>query len=220
MSFTVSHQREIPRSDVYFCLLPYHVHCNFYLRSMSSHHIVREKQEPALYIYELADFDEEYLGQLLEWSPTLLVAASQYEKAISLGLKVDVVIGDYAQASLQERTKTIFTTAESLQAGLKYLVEEKYPAVNIIVAENNFDDVFEFLSFINIVIFTPTSKSYPIKSGFSVWKPAVTIFKINGNSFVESTNLKLQKDGFYVVASDGFVSFNFNTKHLFLTEFL
>ena len=220
MSFIVSHQKEKSRSDVYFCLLPHHVRCNFYPRNMSSHHIVREKQEPALYIYELADFDEEYLGQLLEWSPTLLVAGNVYEKALSLGLKVDVVIGDYAEASLQERTKTIFPNAESLQAGLKYLVEEKYPAVNIIMAENNFDEVFEFLSLINIVIFTPTSKSYPIKSGFSVWKPAGTIFKINSITHFETTNLKQQQDGNFMVLADGFVSFNFNTKHLFLTEFL
>ncbi|RZK41505.1 MAG: thiamine pyrophosphokinase, partial [Pedobacter sp.] len=40
---------------------------------MSSHHIVREKQEPALYIHQLGNFDEEKLGQLLEWSPTVLV---------------------------------------------------------------------------------------------------------------------------------------------------
>ncbi|RYD76847.1 MAG: thiamine pyrophosphokinase, partial [Sphingobacteriales bacterium] len=29
---------------------------------MSSHHIVKEKQEPALYIDELGNFNEEYLG--------------------------------------------------------------------------------------------------------------------------------------------------------------
>jgi hypothetical protein len=43
---------------------------------MSSHHIVKEKQEPALYIHHFGNFDEEYLGQLLEWSPTLLVATN------------------------------------------------------------------------------------------------------------------------------------------------
>ncbi|MFD2144372.1 hypothetical protein [Mucilaginibacter antarcticus] len=39
---------------------------------MSSHHIVREKQEPALLVLGLDGFDEEQLGQLLEWSPTLM----------------------------------------------------------------------------------------------------------------------------------------------------
>lgn len=40
---------------------------------MSSHHIVREKQEPALLIMDLNGFNDEHLGQLLEWNPTVLV---------------------------------------------------------------------------------------------------------------------------------------------------
>ena len=72
---------------------------------MSSHHIVREKQEPALYIHHLGNFDEENLGQLLEWSPTIVVAASEYEKALSLGIKIDVVIGLAGDLQIQENTK-------------------------------------------------------------------------------------------------------------------
>ena len=56
---------------------------------MSSHHFVKEKQEPALIIADLDGFDEEYLGQLLEWSPTVLVPSHLVEKVISLGIKID-----------------------------------------------------------------------------------------------------------------------------------
>ena len=39
---------------------------------MSSHHIVREKQEPALLVLGLNNFSTELLGQLLEWNPTVI----------------------------------------------------------------------------------------------------------------------------------------------------
>ena len=74
---------------------------------MSSHHIVREKQEPALYIHQIGDFNEEYLGQLLEWSPTLIVNGAIYEKIVSLGLKVDVVVNATDGNAFQENTRSI-----------------------------------------------------------------------------------------------------------------
>jgi hypothetical protein len=187
---------------------------------MSSHHIVREKQEPALYIHHLGNFDEEYLGQLLEWSPTLLVASSEYEKVISLGLKVDVVIGNEENTSIQENTKWIFSPTESLQAVVKYLVAEKYPAVNIISKENKFDDLAHLVPAIDIVLFTETEKSYAVKPGFSVWKPAGSIFKIDIISYFETSNLKPTGEGSFAVIKDGFVSFEFTTDYLFLSELL
>ena len=185
---------------------------------MSSHHIVREKQEPALYIHKLGAFDEEYLGQLLEWSPTLIVAASEYEKVISLGLKVDVVFGNDENIVLQENTKWIFTAAESLPTVVKYLIAEKYPAVNILSKESKFDDLAGFLREIDIVLFTETEKSYAVKKDFSVWKPAGSIFKIDIVSYFETNNLKQDENGDFVVIKDGFVSFDFMAEYLFLTE--
>ena len=187
---------------------------------MSSHHIVREKQEPALFIHHFGNFNEEYLGQLLEWSPTLLVASSEYEKAVSLGLKVDVVIGKQENPQIQESTKWIFSPTESLPATVKYLIAEKYPAVNIIGLDSKFDDIADLIPEIDIVLFTSTEKSYPIKAGFSVWKPAGAIFKIDIISYFETSNLKPNTDGSFEVIADGFVSFSFATDYLFLSELL
>ena len=39
---------------------------------MSSHHIVRERQEPALLITDVYSIDPELVGQLLEWSLSLI----------------------------------------------------------------------------------------------------------------------------------------------------
>jgi len=187
---------------------------------MSSHHIVREKQEPALYIHYLGNFNEEYLGQLLEWSPTLIVNAQEYEKAISLGLKVDLVINPPAGMLLQENTRPVHGVSDDLAAVMDYLIMEKYPAVNVIDKKNNLLDLTPYLSEIDIVVFTATEKAYAVKPGFSVWKPAGSIFKIQVLSYFETSNLRANEDEDFVVINDGFVQFNFTTPHLIISELL
>jgi len=188
---------------------------------MSSHHIIREKQEPALYIHELANFNEEYLGQLLEWSPTLLVAASEYEKVVSLELKVDVVVGNLPLgATLQEDIRIIPKPKEGMEDAMDFLIKEKYPAVNVISKVNGFDDLTCYLPDINLVLFTERSKHYAIKSGFSVWKPAGTILLIDVIAYFEADNLMQQETGEFVVVEDGLVSFRFQAPYLFIGELL
>lgn len=186
---------------------------------MSSHHIIREKQEPALYIHYLGAFDEEYLGQLLEWSPTLIVSAAVYEKVISLGLKVDVVVNSNDQ-DFQENTKVIYAQSEELDAVLDYLIAEKYPAVNVIDSKSNLRELGSYIEEISIVVFTETEKSYAIKSGFKVWKPKGSIFNIDVISYFETSNLKQTENNAFEVINDGFVEFIFDVPYLFISEVL
>jgi thiamine pyrophosphokinase len=51
---------------------------------MSSHHIVRDDQEPALIIANGASCSEELMGQLLEWSPLVIVLDSAIERVLEL----------------------------------------------------------------------------------------------------------------------------------------
>ncbi|WP_316750534.1 thiamine pyrophosphokinase [Pedobacter gandavensis] len=185
---------------------------------MSSHHIVREKQEPALYIHDLGEFNEEYLGQLLEWSPTLIVNAALYEKMISLGLKVDIVVNPVDQEFSQENTKVIPAKGEPLDAVLDYLIKEKYSAVNVIDTKTALRELGSYIDEINIVVFTATEKAYAIKSGFSVWKPKGSVFHIEVLSYFETSNLKQEENGDFVVINDGFVTFDFNNAWLFISE--
>ena len=61
---------------------------------MSSHHIVRDDQEPALIIANGACCQPDLLGQLLEWSPLVVVLDSAIERVMELDIKVDVLLGD------------------------------------------------------------------------------------------------------------------------------
>jgi thiamine pyrophosphokinase len=188
---------------------------------MSSHHIVREKQEPALYIHEFGNFNEEYLGQLLEWSPTVIVAASEYEKVVSLGVKIDIVIGNLeAGVKLQENLRIVPQQRKGLEDAMELLVKEQYPAVNVISKINNFDDLTCYLPAINLVLFTEGSKHYAIKDGFSVWKPAGTVLLIDIIAYFEADNLMQQENGEFVVVEDGLVEFRFKAPYLFIGELL
>lgn len=193
----------------------------FNLEAMSSHHIVKEKQEPALYIHEFGAFNEEYLGQLLEWSPTLIVLANEYEKVVSLGLKVDIVVGNLeAGVELQENISIIPQQKNGIEDAMEFLVEEKYPAVNVISKISSFDDLTCYLPDINLVLFTDKSKHYAIKDGFSVWKPVGTIFLIDIIAYFEADNLMQQETGEFVVVEDGMVNFRFKAPYLFIGELL
>ncbi|SMC73377.1 thiamine pyrophosphokinase [Pedobacter nyackensis] len=187
---------------------------------MSSHHIIREKQEPALYIHQLGTFNEEYLGQLLEWSPTLIVNDSIYEKVISMGLKVDAVVNSSGDHVFQENTKVIEVKTEDLDAVLDFLIADEYQAVNVIDTTSNLRELGSYIAEINIVVLTETEKAYAIKSGFNVWKPKGSVFKIEVLSYFETSNLKQEENGDFVVINDGFVEFKFTTEYLFISEVL
>lgn len=184
---------------------------------MSSHNIVKEKQEPALYIDELGNFNEEFLGQLLEWSPTLLVNGENYDKIFSLGLKVDVLVNGNGQEA-QEDTKVVQGPVDALMVAINYLYEEKYPAVNVITGKFDLEKFAGFEDKINLVVFTERAKHYPIKSGFSVWKPAGSEFLIHGNRYLEVTNLAQNEEEIFTVVKDGFVEFTFSGQPIFISE--
>jgi len=172
-----------------------------------------------LYIHELGEFNEEYLGQLLEWSPTLIVNASEYEKIISLGLKVDIVVNPTdLPSTYQENTKTIMGPGDEFNTVLNFLMAQKYDAVNIIGVGMKLIDLEYYIPEINIVLFDATRKTYAITKGFKVWKPKGAIYYIDVISYFETSNLKQNEGEEFEVINDGFVEFVFNTEYLILSE--
>ena len=187
---------------------------------MSSHHIVREKQEPALYIHRLGNFEEELLGQLLEWSPSLIVNSTEFEKVLSLGLKVDMVINPDESHVFQENTRLIKTQNNDWTSVLEYLIAEQYPAVNLIDANGELKDLETFIPQINIVVFTETHKTYAIRTGFRVWKPAGSFFNIQTPASFTYSNLASENENGFRVVNDGFVEFTFTSTYLLISEML
>ncbi|GAB3016363.1 thiamine diphosphokinase [Spirosoma pulveris] len=159
---------------------------------MSSHHIVREKQEPALLIANGEACSAELLGQLLEWSPTVVVLDSAIWRVLDLGIKVDVLLGDFdrdldldairAQQYPLEIVHTPNQDKTDLDKGIDYLIERGYPAVNIVWATGrradhsltNMTNIVRYKDQIRIVMIDDHSKIFPLVGRFEKWYEAGT----------------------------------------------
>ncbi len=112
---------------------------------MSSHHIVREKQEPALIIANGEACSEDLLGQLLEWSPFVLVLDGAIDRVLNRGIKIDVLFGDFdnLHIDLEELKSSQFPIEiihapdqekTDLEKAIEFLIERDFPAANIVWA--------------------------------------------------------------------------------------
>lgn len=189
---------------------------------MSSHHIVKEKQEPALFILGLDGFDDEHLGQLLEWSPTLVVAQNMYQKVAAMGIKIDVVIcSNQNNITFQENVKIVIANPNStiLNAGLAFFIQDKYPALNLICNTFEGSNFIDFIDKLDLVIFVGQQKHYPIKTGFNKWLPANTPLQVFGD-VLNHSGLQKTDNQKYNTTADGFFTLNFKQPFFFIAETL
>ncbi len=186
---------------------------------MSSHHIVREKQEPALLILSLEGFEYENLGQILEWSPTVIVQQNIYELADSLAFKIDAVITPNTYFNAQENTRLIITDTDPIEDAFKFLIAEQYNAVNVIASEFVLEDYALFVDEIDIVVFMGEKKIFPVRSGFSKWQPAREQIQILHEVHnLHASGLRKLEDHKFETEKDGFYSLTFEQPFIFISE--
>jgi thiamine pyrophosphokinase len=187
---------------------------------MSSHHIVREKQEPALLIAGLDTFPDELLGQLLEWSPTVVVTAATAEKVQAYGIKIDWLVADEMTDLQQLDIKLMPVNGGSpVLTALNYLIAAGYHAVNLITDEFDAHHYATMIDQIDLVIFFDNKKIVAVHSGFSKWKPGgerIEILTVSHN-FVY-TGLLPVADNVYETVQDGFFSLQFTNPYLLIAE--
>ncbi len=187
---------------------------------MSSHHIVREKQEPALLALGLDTFDAELLGQLLEWSPTVITTPATAEQINAYGIKIDLIISDALEPEMQSDVKLIAAgDSSTVEAALNYLIAMGYSAVNIVTDELHLPDFLFYAGKINLVIFCRDKKIFPVISGFSKWKPAGEMVELlSASTGVTAEGLTAQNEGVYITTGDGFYTLRFDEPFLFVAE--
>ncbi|MEQ8581172.1 MAG: hypothetical protein RIC30_09195 [Marinoscillum sp.] len=154
---------------------------------MSSHHIVRDQQEPALILHRLDSFPVSHLHALLEWSPTVICCEPAIDKYTSLGHKLDFALVSLnhfeswkSRLDDQQPVKIIaIDDSHFLMTGLTVLQKEDHRAVNIITDEESIFDVLQlatqWLSQLDLVVFTEKQKFLFVKhETFRKWLPART----------------------------------------------
>lgn len=177
---------------------------------MSSHHIVRDDQEPALIIANGAACNPELLGQLLEWSPLVIVLDSAIERVIELGIKVDVLLGDFDgdfdpdyYKEKQYPLEIVHTPDQDktdLEKAFDYLYERKIPAANVVWATGkradhtitNLTSIVQYRDKLKIVILDDHSKVFLLPRKFEKWYTAntpISLIPIGHVSGIHSENL-------------------------------
>ncbi|MDN3689640.1 thiamine pyrophosphokinase [Cyclobacterium jeungdonense] len=152
---------------------------------MSSHHFVKEKQEPALLIIGRTGWDFQELQSLLEWVPTILVTEENVLDVLSLGIKVDVILAtqkfqqDNPQLAEEQFPVNFITvpTEQFLSASLHYLIQSGHNAVNILPYDPLDHSLLEpYLKDLDIVFFHCGYRYFAAKQGsIKKWLPSSSI---------------------------------------------
>lgn len=178
---------------------------------MSSHHIVRDDQEPALIIANGAACSQELLGQLLEWSPYIIVLDNAMQRVTELGIKVDVLLGDFDDDFNPEKYKDIQYPLDivhtpnqdktDLEKAFDYLIEKNFPAVNVVWATGkradhtitNITNIVRYRNKLKIVILDDHSKVFLLPHKFEKWYTAgtpISLIPIGKVTGIHTKNLK------------------------------
>ena len=163
---------------------------------MSSHHIVRDDQEPALIIANGASCSEELMGQLLEWSPLVIVLDSAIERVLELGIKVDVLLGDFDRGfnpeyylEKQYPLEIVHIPNQEktdLEKAFDYLIDKGHKAVNVIWATGkradhtitNITNIVAYRNQLKIVIIDDHSKVFLLPNKYDKWYIANTTLSL------------------------------------------
>ncbi len=177
---------------------------------MSSHHVVRDEQEPAVLIDDPFALNLEFVEHLLEWSPTVVVTSNALEEVLHWGIKIDVVI---AQSSDLEKVKPrlkdqqpvdlyAFETKDLVNAGFVFLLDMGRKAVNVladIFQTQVLDQIRELAREMDVVLFYNNQKwIYTYNGYFKKWVNSGHVFGVH--PIVENTYIKTQ--GFYIEKTD------------------
>jgi thiamine pyrophosphokinase len=179
---------------------------------MSSHHFVKEDQEPALLILNAKAILFEKGQELLEWSPTVIVSEEVVEEVIGWGIKIDIVLcKETKMISLKEslidqapiRFISYHNESEALRTAYQFLTASKYKAVNILIEDQTQLDFIQTFVGMDAEVFYDNKRWVYIRSKkFEKWVSEGTQFfiypKLSTVQFKQiglSEEMKCVKDG-------------------------
>lgn len=180
---------------------------------MSSHHFVKDGQEPALLILDAISFD--VAAPVMEWVPLVIVHQNALDAVLQWGVKIDVVIAfthDHTEIQnkliVQAPVKILTSGADSwLETVMFYFTTIRQSGVTIVLRDATawFSALDPFVEKISITLLTEGQKWSSIASAsYRKWLPAGHILLIHSQSPVEASGLTRSGDR-YEVTSDGVV---------------
>ncbi len=188
---------------------------------MSSHHFVKEKQEPALFIHSEQGLDLELLGQLLEWSPFVIADEHVLYYLNHEPIKIDVVLQqNLSDEEIEEWTANqsdlvilkVSSTENKLMAVLQYLEKEQHKALSLLACSDEQIQKLQGISTnIDIIQYADDYKGFFMMHDFKKWKVKDAVFEIFAET-VETKNLVYCNHHTWKVLNDGLVEITLNKK--------
>lgn len=181
---------------------------------MSSHHFVREGQEPALLIMGHTTFSS--VGELLEWAPTILVTEEMLEEVLSWGIRIDAVITSPGEAlktneKLREVQSVDILSASGtpIEVAIEYLLHRRQ--VQVAVITDSFSGiravVEKLLARAEIVVLEETMRWIPVRQEFRKWTTKGDKYRVivSEKAFFDIDGLRAESD-FFVAKDDGMIT--------------
>ncbi|PTB95603.1 hypothetical protein C9994_10975 [Marivirga lumbricoides] len=194
---------------------------------MSSHHVIRDEQEPPIFILSV-DNNLTLIRQLLGWSPTVWVSEEHAEWVMSQNIKVDGVFAidpsNYVPLDLQTGNYAVkkFDEGNMLSSLISVLEDKEFTGINIfcnkLVRENLLKSVFNQSLKIPISIFVEEEITVvSFKNHLKKWYPSGSRIHILSGE-LQSSNTEKQSEGF-VVKEEGFIQIESESSPIIFTEF-
>ncbi|MFC3416518.1 thiamine pyrophosphokinase [Algoriphagus hitonicola] len=152
---------------------------------MSSHHFVKEQQEPAVFLLNTQQVKYDQVASLLEWVPTVLVWEECLEEVMSWGVKIDVILATEEfqlknMHLLEEQYPVRFLRSSDtsvLENGLHYLHASQHSGAYLVgFSHTKVSELDPFMQWMDLTVFEDRWRFYPIKSmHFKKWLPKNTI---------------------------------------------
>ncbi len=199
---------------------------------MSSHHIVRDEQEPALLVLDTAAISKTHLWQLLEWSPVVMANDASAQQLISWGHKIDYWLSKHKKAGMNLECEVIQLTGAqtALTEAVDLLHNRNHWAVNIIGNPEALP-VFALpqLQNLQLVLFEGGQRIAKTRAGrFKKWLPMRTelhVQPLSEGTFLSSEGFQQDLDNVLLtdemgltVAADQLVTITSNLKPFLVAE--
>ena len=190
---------------------------------MSSHHIIRDEQEPALIIAELEPESKSIARQFLEWSPTLIVLENCLSEVVQWGIKIDIAfvnrsnfesVEDLLQDQMPVKILTCKSSEEQLTTALYFLIAGRHRAANMMANEKI--DLLKSLQSVSnslsVGIINSNGKANLFQGKFKKWMAKDSVIKVirtKGNQTFIIKGVR-ELEGVFICLSDSFVEIKSN----------
>jgi thiamine pyrophosphokinase len=188
---------------------------------MSSHHIIRDEQEPPVLVFELFDNWNE-LSELLGWSPVLLINPDLKELFEMKQTKIDGFLANEEGNHIMGNNNLVYNSSNLALTLKEWIIGKKYTGIYIFcdtdLMISLFKDIKEVKLSIPLIFFTEKGKYTLIQnSRFKKWYPKNYKIEILNDDILDVKNLKMIKNSFYL-KKDGFINIEVKGDSILIKE--